>query len=263
MRFTKKLWQQLERQLRHDLATVEPLIFLPLRSVKSKGERAHVRHQKGGPEIYVDGNARADELNEWRANAVSIGTSLLRDCQRQQWSPYFIFDWGAFYYSCGMALSYSTAWTEDEGKKNAGVAGGRAKRQPADEQKVWVAPEVARIMQKTGKPMNITRRDRKRKQRSAATVRHVRFVPNYRDPRSGRRHQLFFDKKADALARRDAIVADYQLGCSVARERSTLTVKEAVERWLKNREGDVRPRSLRGDREAAVYITGLVIRGTP
>lgn len=109
---------------------------------------------------------------------------------------------------------------------------------------------------------NVTKRTRRRKREDGSILVNERWVLNYRDPRSGRRHQLFFERKADAIARRDALVSEYQQGMSVAPERSSLTVKDAVERWLANRKGDVRPRTLRGYKEAAIYITGPIIRGT-
>jgi integrase len=109
---------------------------------------------------------------------------------------------------------------------------------------------------------NVTKRTRRRKREDGSILVNERWVLNYRDPRSGRRHQLFFERKADAITRRDALVSEYQQGMSVAPERNSLTVKDAVERWLANRKGDVRPRTLRGYREAAIYITGPIIGGT-
>lgn len=110
--------------------------------------------------------------------------------------------------------------------------------------------------------INITRRNRRRKAKDGSIKVMDRFVLNYRDPRSGQRHQLFFERRKDAEARRDNLVADYQLGSSVSPQRASLTVSDAVARWLANREGEVRDRTLRGYREAAVYITGPVIRGS-
>lgn len=114
--------------------------------------------------------------------------------------------------------------------------------------------------------INITRRTRRRRdKRPDGSVResiHDRWVVIYRDPRTGERHQLFFERRKDAEARRDALIADYQLGASVSPQRASLTVSEAVARWLDNRKGEVRDRTLRGYREAAIYITGPVTRGT-
>lgn len=109
---------------------------------------------------------------------------------------------------------------------------------------------------------NITRRSRRRKQRDGSVVIMDRWVVNYRDPRTGKRHQLFFDRKKDAEERRDGLVADYQVGTLSAPQRASLTVGEAVERWLANREGEIRRRTLGGYRASARLITGPVIRGT-
>ena len=99
--------------------------------------------------------------------------------------------------------------------------------------------------------LNITRRARRRKGKDGSVKVLDRFVLNYRDPKTGQRHQLFFDRRKDAEARRDALVSDYQLGASVSPQRASLTVEEAVYRWLDNRKGEVRDRTHRGYREAA------------
>jgi integrase len=109
---------------------------------------------------------------------------------------------------------------------------------------------------------NITRRSRRRPRKDGTIALNERFVLNYVDPRTGQRHQLFFTRKTDALARRDALLADYQAGATASPQRASVTVREAVERWLKNRQGEVRPGTLEGYRIAARYITGPVIRGT-
>jgi integrase len=111
--------------------------------------------------------------------------------------------------------------------------------------------------------VNITRRGRKRKQRSGATIVQPRFVLNYRDPRTGQRHQLFFERKKDAETRRDALVADYQLGTSLSPQRASVTVSEIVERWLAHRHGQIRDRTLRAYKTVVPCIVGPLIRGTP
>jgi integrase len=111
--------------------------------------------------------------------------------------------------------------------------------------------------------INITRRTRRRKLRNGTTVVQERYVLNYRNPRTGQRHQLFFERKMDAITRRDTLVGDYQQGSSVAPERNSITVADAVARWLENRKGEVCPRTHRGYVEASRYISGPVIKGTP
>jgi len=111
--------------------------------------------------------------------------------------------------------------------------------------------------------INITRRTRRRKRTDQTVAIHERWVINYRDPRTRERHQLFFDRRKDAEERRDALLADYQAGSSISPQRASLTVREVVERWIKNREGEVRPVTLEGYRRAAANIVGPVVRGTP
>jgi hypothetical protein len=154
MRTTKDFWTALEMKIDQELDAILPVKFLPLQSVKSKRKRAQLRINKHGPTFYVEGNASAGELNEWRDIAVSMGTSLLQDCKRRRLSPSFIFNFGTFQYACGMVVSYVTTWTEDGGKQKSGAAGGNAKSRLANEQKVWVAREVVRIM----KSKNLDRR---------------------------------------------------------------------------------------------------------
>ena len=46
---------------------------------------------------------------------------------------------------------------------------------------------------------SITRRDRKRQLRSGATVIQSRWIVNFREPRSGQRKQLFFERQKLSL----------------------------------------------------------------
>jgi integrase len=54
---------------------------------------------------------------------------------------------------------------------------------------------------------SITRRERTRVLTSGVTIRHQRYVLNYRDPRTGKRRQLFFRSQREAIAKRDSILA--------------------------------------------------------
>lgn len=111
---------------------------------------------------------------------------------------------------------------------------------------------------------NITRRIRNRRKEKGGPIvaTHERWVLNYKDPRTNRRHQEFFNRKKDAEARKEALYAEHQMGSSISPRRAPVTVEKAVEGWLKNREGAVRARTFRGYKEAASYITGPVIRGS-
>jgi hypothetical protein len=54
--------------------------------------------------------------------------------------------------------------------------------------------------------VNVTKRERSRKLKSGERVSHTRWVVNYKEPRSGQRRQLFFEK-ADAHAKRNELLA--------------------------------------------------------
>lgn len=59
--------------------------------------------------------------------------------------------------------------------------------------------------------INLTRRLRRRKLKSGATVEQVRFVL-WRDPRTGEREQRFFERQKDAQERRAELVAAFDRG---------------------------------------------------
>jgi integrase len=54
--------------------------------------------------------------------------------------------------------------------------------------------------------INITRRERRRVLKSGVVVTQTRWVLNYREPRTGRRRQLFFERQRDAQAKRAEVV---------------------------------------------------------
>src|ERR1700674_1891770 len=86
---------------------------------------------------------------------------------------------------------------------------------------------------------SITRRERKRVLSTGATVLHARYVLNFRDPRTGRRRQLFFPSQREAIAKRDAILAAIATN-SYSESRSSITVAGAIEHWLENRKPEVK-----------------------
>jgi integrase len=110
--------------------------------------------------------------------------------------------------------------------------------------------------------INITKRDRKRRLRSGATVTQTRYVVNYRDPRTGKRKQLFFERQKDAQLKRGEIAGQVQTG-TYSGENKSVTIGHAVHRWLESRKGEVKDRTLHGYRETATYITGPLLIGTP
>ncbi|MET4455563.1 tyrosine-type recombinase/integrase [Bradyrhizobium sp. RT3b] len=111
--------------------------------------------------------------------------------------------------------------------------------------------------------VNITRRERKRKLTSGAVVVQTRWVLNYREPRSGRRRQLFFEKQKDAQARRNQIIAEIETGSYSEERVRAVTIQEMVRRWLASREGEVKPGTLDGYRRAGANIVGPLLVGSP
>jgi integrase len=111
--------------------------------------------------------------------------------------------------------------------------------------------------------VNITKRVRKRKLTTGAIVKQTRWVLNYREPRSGQRRQLFFDKHKDAQARRNQITAEVETGTYSEDRTRHVTIREIVRRWLESRDGEVKDGTLDGYRRAAANIAGPLLLGTP
>jgi integrase len=114
-----------------------------------------------------------------------------------------------------------------------------------------------------GSSVNLTKRERKRKLKDGAVVVQTRYVLNYREPRTGRRRQLFFEKQKDAQACRNQIIAEIETGTYLADRSRTVTVREIVERWLESRQGEIKDGTLDGYKRAAANIVGPLLVGTP
>lgn len=108
---------------------------------------------------------------------------------------------------------------------------------------------------------SITKRERRRRLRSGEIVVQPRFVVSFREPRTGRRKQLFFERQKDAAAMRDALVASVVTG-TYAESQTNLTVAEVVRYWLDNRRGEVKPATWDSYQQAAGYIVGPLLVGT-
>lgn len=113
-----------------------------------------------------------------------------------------------------------------------------------------------------GSSVNITKRVRKRKLTSGDIVEQPRWVLNYREPRSGRRRQLFFDRQKDAQARRNQIIAEVETGSYSDERTRAITVREIVRRWVESRDGEVKVGTLDGYRRAAANIVGPLLVGS-
>lgn len=111
--------------------------------------------------------------------------------------------------------------------------------------------------------INLTRRSRRRRLRSGSVVTQERYVLNFNDPKNGHRHQLFFERKAEALSKRDDLLRSYSVGvAAMSADRQALTVAQAVKRWLSDRESEVTRRTMQGYVATAQYIVGPIISGS-
>ena len=75
---------------------------------------------------------------------------------------------------------------------------------------------------------SITKRKRRRRLTSGAVVTQVRYVVNFREPRSGRRRQLFFASHQDAVVKRDALLSSVATS-GYLEGNEDLTVAQAVD----------------------------------
>lgn len=108
--------------------------------------------------------------------------------------------------------------------------------------------------------IGITKRTWSRPARSGDMTEYTRYIVSYRDPRMGKRVQLFFERHKDALEKRNDLITQY--GTGGISERRSLTVRDAVDRWIEGRQGEVKARTLRGYREAVKNLVQPIVRGT-
>ena len=91
--------------------------------------------------------------------------------------------------------------------------------------------------------VSITKRKRRRRTRSGAEITHTRFVVNFRDPRTGRRKQYFFERHQDAVLPSARPSCRARHAHLYLRTRPPdLTIAQAVAYWLEARRkrGEVR-----------------------
>lgn len=92
-------------------------------------------------------------------------------------------------------------------------------------------------------------------------VVQTRFVVNFREPRTGRRKQLFFERYKDAVTMRDALVTSVMSG-TYAGTQTNLSVADVAKYWLDNRRSEVKTATWDSYRQAAGYIVGPLLTGT-
>jgi hypothetical protein len=106
--------------------------------------------------------------------------------------------------------------------------------------------------------INLTRRIRRRKLKSGAVVEQVRFILNWRDPRTGEREQRFFERQKDAQERRAELIAGFERGAYSSSNRS-VTVGDAVAAWLETKRGVVRPITYSSYQFEIGYVVGPLL----
>lgn len=107
---------------------------------------------------------------------------------------------------------------------------------------------------------NITKRVRRRKLKSGEVVKQLRYVLNYREPISGDRRQEFYETLKAAEARRNDLTAKV-MSDSYADERKAPTVGAAIDHWLADRDGKVKPNTLAGYKVVVEHIRGPYFDG--
>jgi integrase len=106
--------------------------------------------------------------------------------------------------------------------------------------------------------INLTRRVRRRTLKGGSVVEQVRFILNWRDPRTGARQQRFFERQKDAQERRAELIAAYDRGAYSSSNRS-VTVADAVAAWLETKRGVVRPITFASYQFEIGYIVGPLL----
>src|SRR5450755_588355 len=110
---------------------------------------------------------------------------------------------------------------------------------------------------------SITKRERKRILTCGASILQSRYVLNFRDPKTGKRRQLFFRSQREVIAKRDAILAAIATH-SYSEVRNDLTVAGAVEHWLENRKPEVKASTWKTYRLVATNnVSGPLLLGSP
>jgi integrase len=103
--------------------------------------------------------------------------------------------------------------------------------------------------------INLTRRVRRRKLKDGSTIEQIRYVLNWRDPRTGEREQRFFGRQREAQERRSEFLAAYERGV-YSSETKTVTVETAVAAWLETKRGVVRPITFATYKFQSRYVVG-------
>jgi integrase len=106
--------------------------------------------------------------------------------------------------------------------------------------------------------INITRRKRRRVQRDGSVKHQVRWVVNYREPVTGIRRQLFFDRLKQAQDKRAELIAATDRGAYVP-ARNSLAVADVVGSWLEAKRAVLKPNTIPGYEARCHLIVGPLL----
>jgi len=109
--------------------------------------------------------------------------------------------------------------------------------------------------------VSVTKRKRRRRLTSGVVVTQLRFVVNFREPRSGRRRQVFFTSHRDALLKRDDLLASFAVNGHLG-EQTDMTVAHTMDYWLEARRSEVKQATWDSYRQIARYVVGPLLMGT-
>lgn len=102
--------------------------------------------------------------------------------------------------------------------------------------------------------IDLTKRVRRCKLSSGEVVEQLRYVLNWRDPRTGAREQRFSERQRDAQEKRAELIAAHERG-TYSVTRKTVTIGEAVAAWLDGECGAARPNTFASYGFQARYVT--------
>jgi integrase len=109
---------------------------------------------------------------------------------------------------------------------------------------------------------NITKRRQRRVQRDGSVKEYDRYILNFRDPKTGKRMQQFFERQKEAQSEQRRLLVDMEQGTFHAQKKQP-TVAEAYEYWLNDRSGAVKDITKSGYSYYRSYIVGPLLAGTP
>lgn len=109
--------------------------------------------------------------------------------------------------------------------------------------------------------MKITKRHQRRRQRDGSIKQYERYVLNYRDPKTGKRMQEFYERQKEAQAALQKLAVAVNQG-TFQPQKKPPTIAEAFDYWLDNRKGEIKPHTLSVYETCRSYIVGPLLQGT-